>query len=104
MMVSMSDLRTLEAIAIWGPISEPLPAASEASWEPVTVASRFEICVTFVRRVVGVPLVFASKKPSIWALLGLTVGRNSLCQSNVRFFVFLRRDSDITGVSKGSIL
>src|SRR5262245_65897158 len=103
MIVSISDLRTLEAIAIWCPISEPLPAASEASCEPETVASRFEIWVTFVRRVVGVEAEFASTKPSCCALFGSTAGRNSLCQSKVRFLQFRRLDIDMIGVSNGSM-
>ena len=42
----MSSFSTLLAIAIWWDISPRLPAALAASWEPVTVASRDEICVT----------------------------------------------------------
>ena len=45
-----------------------------------------------------------SWNPSSWALARLTSGRNSVCQSKIRFLTLRRRIADMTGVSKGSML
>ena len=100
----MSLFSTLAASAIWWAISEPLPAASASSCEPDTVASRSLIWVTLLRRMVGCEGPLASANPSTWALPRLTSGKNSVCQSKMRFFTLRLRIADMTGVSNGSML
>ena len=47
-MLSTSLFSAFDLMAIWCAISLFLPAASDASCEAETVASRFEICVRLV--------------------------------------------------------